>query len=118
MKAAALGFILLLVALVAGDGIVARSQSNAMRLRTGSEDFLAALESQIQVGLSREQVELRLAGFREREVVQREDGYTVGYGYWFGVLPPWSKTGTKYVGELVVTYSADDRAQTVSHWYN
>lgn len=118
MRAAVAGIFLFLLFLLIGDWLSARTQADAIRVRTGTEDFLAALESRIPVGLPREQVELQLAGFREREIVQERDGYIVGYGYWFGFLPPLSKSGMKYVGEVIVSYSVDDRVQSSSYWYN
>lgn len=118
MRGAVLGTFLFLLSLLAGDWLLARTQADVFSKRTGAEDFLTALESRIPVGLPREQVELQLVGFGEREIVQERDGYIVGYGYWFGFLPPLSKSGMKYVGEVIVSYSVDDRVQSSSYWYN
>lgn len=112
-------YALFLIAIVlCADVLLAQWQLHALRKQVGNEDFLAALESRIKPGMRRIEVDEKVWGYRSIEVEASKDGDIVGYGYWFGFIPPFSKSGVKFIGEVIVSFSADDRVSQSSHWYN
>ena len=118
MKKWAIFSLVALILLFTTDILVARKQSGDIEDRVGSADFLAALTTRIKPGMTRTRVEEILSGFRDREE-SREDGKLIaGYGYWFGFMPPLSRSGLKYVGEVIVTYDGGGRVIETSYWYN
>ena len=106
--------ILLLVA----DIALVNLQAGSIKSRFNSEDFLAAAASSVETGMPMREVESRIAGYRIREEYSDHVNKTVEYGYWFGFIPPLSKSGFKFAGGIVVEYSSDGRAVEASHWYN
>jgi hypothetical protein len=110
--------LIVVVVILCADVLLARWQLNSLRKQVGNEDFLAALDSTIKPGMRRIEVEERVRGYRTVEIEKREEGDIIGYGYWFGFIPPFSKSGVKFTGEIVVSFSTDGRVSQSSHWYN
>lgn len=98
MKLVKYGFVLLALILVT-DTLLARWQLNSFCRQVGSEDFLAVLGSRIKPGMTRLEVDRVVEGYRTLEVENRESEEIIGYGYWFGFIPPFRKTGVKFAGE-------------------
>lgn len=116
-KILASGLVLVLLSLVA-DLIVVRIQVGLMERRLGGRDFLERMTSSLKPGMKRFEVEGRIRGFREVNVQSLDGAYLLSYGYWFGFMPPLSKSGFKFVGEVQVTYSSDHRLLEASCWNN
>jgi hypothetical protein len=119
MKLIRLAIVLIAVALVIliANTLVSAVLSRALAKRVGNDDYLAALERRISIGMQRREVEANLDWYRGSVETKTERGLIVSYGYWFGFLPTTS-SGILYAGEVVVTYSSDERVLDASHWYN
>lgn len=100
------------------DLVVVRVQIGLMERRLGGRDFLERMTSSLEPGMRRSEVEGRIRGFRDIDVQFLDNAYLVSYGYWFGFMPPLSKSGLKFVGEIQVTYSSDSRLLEASYWNN
>lgn len=119
MKRVLVSVAAILALLFIADWTVASIQSKSFDNRVGGSDILERLDSKVVKGATREEAERVLAGFREVKVTNNDEGYQVSYGYWFGFLPPIrGRSGLKFVGEVVIVYSTDDRVVRSSYWYN
>lgn len=107
-----------IIVIFGADVLLGRWQLSSLRKQVGNEDFLAALDRKIKPGMKQAEVEEIVKGYRTVEIEKRQEGDIVGYGFWFGFVPPFSKSGVKFVGEIVVSFSIDERVSQSSHWYN
>lgn len=107
-----------LVVIIA-DAALSRGQSARFASQVGREDFLSALSERVSPGNSREEAEMKLKGYRRlREETASGGRHIVAYEYWFGFLPPLTRSGFKFVGEVVITYDSNWRVAVASSWEN
>ena len=118
MKNVLAAILVSLISVLAADFFVVRLQINSMERRLGGRDFFERMTASLAPGMERTEAEDIIRGFRELDVDSEEGKYSVRYGYWFGFIPPLSKSGLKFIGEVRVAYSTDGRLLEASYWYN
>lgn len=106
--------------LIVADHIVGRIQVRRFlsMQRIGNGLVFEILSKRISAGMTEREVQGVLRGFREMEKTSVDGSYVVSYGYWFGFLPPMSKSGLKYWGEVEVEYTLAGYVIESSYWYN
>ena len=94
-------------------------QAYLFRMRIGQYDILPALCEKVRPGMSLQEVERQLDGFRDSRIEPNEGGFLKSYIYWFGIIPPFGgDLSFKLLGEVQVAFSSDQSAEKCSFWYN
>lgn len=101
------------------DALISRRQGARFVSQVGKADFLSALSERVSPGDSRQEAEVKLRGYRRlREETASDGRHIVAYEFWFGYLPPLTRSGLKFAGEVVVTYDSNWRVAESSSWEN
>ncbi len=118
MKKAFATIVLIPVTVLLLDWSIAILQVKSYVRSIGNKNILLALEQRSKPGLTRKEVEKPIEGYREVREAKKDDALVVAYGYWFGIIPPLSMSGLKYVGEVELVYSQEGKVMKSWYWIN
>ncbi len=101
-----------------GDFEISRNQENEIRNQVNGHDIIGAYASRLQTGITQENAESAIAGYRQISIYEAGGETTVTYRFWYGFIPPLPVLRYKISGKISVTYSSEGKVSKVSHWYN